>query len=163
MEVSSHALAQGRIKACLFEVAVFTNLTQDHLDFHRDMEDYFAAKALLFNPDYLQGRAIINADDPYGQRLIGQIPKEQVWCYSVQEPSDLWTSDLSYAPTGVSGVLHTPKGEVGFRSPLVGQYNLANLLAAVGAVLHLGIDLQLIVSSLSQFPRSAWADGTGAK
>lgn len=152
MEVSSHALAQGRIRGCLFEVAVFTNLTQDHLDFHRDMEDYFAAKALLFNPDYLQGRAIINADDPYGQRLIGQIPKEKVWCYSVQKPSDLWTSDLSYAPTGVSGILHTPKGEVAFRSPLVGQYNLANLLAAVGAVLHLGIDLQLIVSSLSQFP-----------
>jgi UDP-N-acetylmuramoyl-L-alanyl-D-glutamate--2,6-diaminopimelate ligase len=130
---------------------VFTNLTQDHLDFHRDMEDYFAAKALLFSPEYLQGRAIINADDPYGRRLIGQIT-QQVWCYSVQEPTDLWTSDLSYEPTGVSGMLHTPKGEVAFRSPLVGQYNLSNLLAAVGVVLHLGIDLQLIADSLPQFP-----------
>jgi UDP-N-acetylmuramoyl-L-alanyl-D-glutamate--2,6-diaminopimelate ligase len=64
MEVSSHALAQGRVMGCPFEVAVFTNLTQDHLDFHRDMDDYFAAKALLFSSDYLQGRAVINADDP---------------------------------------------------------------------------------------------------
>ena len=153
MEVSSHALAQGRVMGCPFEVAVFTNLTQDHLDFHLDMEDYFAAKGLLFSPSYLQGRAVINADDPYGQRLIGQVAQEQLWRYSIQDTTaDLWTSNLSYEPTGVSGMLHTPKGEVAFRSPLVGQYNLANLLAAVGAVLHLGIDLQLIASSLPQFP-----------
>jgi UDP-N-acetylmuramoyl-L-alanyl-D-glutamate--2,6-diaminopimelate ligase len=63
MEVSSHALHQGRVLNCAFEVGVFTNLTQDHLDYHKDMEDYFAAKALLFSPNYLQGRAIINADD----------------------------------------------------------------------------------------------------
>lgn len=153
MEVSSHALAQGRVMGCPFEVAVFTNLTQDHLDFHRDMEDYFAAKALLFSPDYLKGRAVINADDRYGQRLIGQIAKEQLWRYSVQDQTaDLWTSCLHYEQTGVSGMLHTPKGEVAFRSPLVGQYNLANLLAAVGAVLHLGMDLQLIASLVPQFP-----------
>ncbi|HCF27583.1 MAG TPA: UDP-N-acetylmuramoyl-L-alanyl-D-glutamate--2,6-diaminopimelate ligase, partial [Cyanobacteria bacterium UBA11049] len=135
-----------------FEVAVFTNLTQDHLDFHRDMEDYFAAKALLFSPDYLQGRAVINADDSYGQRLIAKLNSEQVWRYSVQDSTaDLWMSDLNYEPTGVSGMLHTPNGKVGFRSPLVGQYNLANLLAAVGAALHLGIDLQTIASFLPQF------------
>lgn len=153
MEVSSHALAQGRVMACPFEVAVFTNLTQDHLDFHHDMEDYFAAKALLFSPQYLQERAIINADDPYGQRLIGQIPQEKVWRYSIESSTsaDLWTSNLSYEQNGVSGMLHTPKGDVAFRSPLVGQYNLSNLLAAVGAVLHLGIDLQLIADSIEQF------------
>lgn len=153
MEVSSHALAQGRVMECPFEVAVFTNLTQDHLDFHRDMEDYFAAKALLFNPNYLQGRAIVNVDDPYGQRLVQKLNSEQVWSYSVQQDSaDLWTSDLSYEPTGVSGKLHTPAGEVSFRSPLVGQYNLSNLLAAVGAVLHLGLDLESVVEALPQFP-----------
>lgn len=152
MEVSSHALAQGRVMNCPFAVAVFTNLTQDHLDFHRDMEDYFAAKALLFSPEYLQGRAIINIDDAYGQKLIKQIPPERVWRYSVQDATaDLWTSDLSYEPTGVRGMLHTPKGDIAFQSPLVGQYNLANLLAAVGATLHLGIDLELIASSLKQF------------
>lgn len=151
MEVSSHALAQGRVKGCPFEVAVFTNLTQDHLDFHRDMEDYFAAKALLFSPDYLQGRAVINADDPYGQRLIATLNSE-LWRYSVSDATaDLWMSDLSYEPSGVSGTLHTPKGQIDFRSPLVGQYNLANLLAAVGAALHLGVDLQTIASILPQF------------
>ncbi|MBE9128159.1 MULTISPECIES: UDP-N-acetylmuramoyl-L-alanyl-D-glutamate--2,6-diaminopimelate ligase [unclassified Coleofasciculus] len=152
MEVSSHALAQGRVMGCEFDVAVFTNLTQDHLDFHRDMEDYFAAKALLFNPPYLEGKAIINADDPYGRRLIEQLPPEQVWSYSTENTSaDLWTSDLSYEPTGVSGKLNTPAGEVAFRSPLVGQYNLSNLLAAVGAVLHLGLDLETVVAALPQF------------
>lgn len=152
MEVSSHALAQGRVLGCPFEVAVFTNLTQDHLDFHRDMEDYFAAKALLFSADYLKGRAVVNADDLYGQRLIKQINSGKLWRYSVHDKTaDLWMSHLHYQPDGVSGMLHTPNGEVAFRSPLVGQYNLANLLAAVGAVLHLGIDLELIAEVLPQF------------
>ncbi|NMG11063.1 UDP-N-acetylmuramoyl-L-alanyl-D-glutamate--2,6-diaminopimelate ligase [Brasilonema sp. UFV-L1] len=153
MEVSSHALAQGRIMGCQFEVSVFTNLTQDHLDFHRDMEDYFAAKALLFSPQYLNGRAIINADDSYGKRLIASLNPEKVWSYSVNDSTaHLWMSELSYEPNGVSGTLHTPKGEVAFRSPLVGQYNLENLLAAVGAVLQLGLDLQLIASVIPEFP-----------
>jgi len=153
MEVSSHALAQHRVMGCPFEVAVFTNLTQDHLDFHKDLEDYFAAKALLFSPDYLQGRAVINADDPYGRRLIEKLDKEQVWSYSVDNPAaDLWTTDLNYDPNGVSGKLHTVTGEAPFSLPLVGQYNIANMLAAVGAVLHLGLDLAGIVEALAKFP-----------
>ncbi|MBE9047849.1 UDP-N-acetylmuramoyl-L-alanyl-D-glutamate--2,6-diaminopimelate ligase [Pleurocapsales cyanobacterium LEGE 10410] len=152
MEVSSHALAQGRVKGCGFEVGVFTNLTQDHLDYHRDMEDYFQAKSLLFSPEYLQGKAMINLDDPYGKRLIEQLDDNQVWTYSVESPeADLYTSDLDYQPTGVKGVLHTPVGKVAFNSPLVGQFNLANLLAAVGAALHLDIDLKLIADCLPQF------------
>ncbi|UKO96788.1 UDP-N-acetylmuramoyl-L-alanyl-D-glutamate--2,6-diaminopimelate ligase [Nostoc sp. UHCC 0870] len=153
MEVSSHALAQGRVLGCPFEVGVFTNLTQDHLDYHSDMEDYFGAKALLFSPEYLKGRAIINADDPYGKRLIAVLNPEKVWSYSVNDPTaNLWMSDLSYEPNGVSGMLHTPEGDVTFRSPLVGQYNLENLLAAVGAVLHLGLDLQLVAAAIPEFP-----------
>ncbi|HEY9831394.1 MAG TPA: UDP-N-acetylmuramoyl-L-alanyl-D-glutamate--2,6-diaminopimelate ligase [Stenomitos sp.] len=152
MEVSSHALAQGRVLGCAFEVAVFTNLTQDHLDYHRDMEDYFAAKALLFNANYLKGRAIINIDDSYGRRLVEQLKPEQVWSYSVHDPSaDLWTSDLKYESTGVSGILHTPAGEAAFRSPLVGQYNLSNWLAAVGAVLQVGLELKTVVEALPEF------------
>jgi UDP-N-acetylmuramoyl-L-alanyl-D-glutamate--2,6-diaminopimelate ligase len=153
MEVSSHALAQGRVMGCLFEVGVFSNLTQDHLDFHRDMEDYFAAKALLFSPLYLKGKAIINADDSYGQRLIRSLNADKVWSYSVNDSkADLWMSDLNYEPNGVSGTLHTPMGEMSFRSPLVGQYNLENLLAAIGAALHLGVDLQLVASAIAEFP-----------
>jgi UDP-N-acetylmuramoyl-L-alanyl-D-glutamate--2,6-diaminopimelate ligase len=152
MEVSSHALAQGRVMGCPFEVAVFTNLTQDHLDFHRDMDDYFAAKALLFSPDYLQGRAIVNWDDPYGQRLIQPLERSRLWSYSTQDASaDLWTSDLVYGPDGVRGILHTPQGEAAFQSPLVGQFNLSNLLAAVGVALHLGLELEAIVKVLPQF------------
>ncbi|MBD2461284.1 UDP-N-acetylmuramoyl-L-alanyl-D-glutamate--2,6-diaminopimelate ligase [Oscillatoria sp. FACHB-1407] len=152
MEVSSHALAQGRVLECPFEVAVFTNLTQDHLDYHKDLDDYFAAKALLFSPQYLQGRAIVNWDDPYGQRLINQIGRDRVWSYSVTDTTaDLWTSDLVYGSSGVSGVLHTPKGSVPFESPLVGQFNLSNLLASVGAALHLGLDLEAIAQALPHF------------
>jgi UDP-N-acetylmuramoyl-L-alanyl-D-glutamate--2,6-diaminopimelate ligase len=152
MEVSSHALAQGRVLGCAFQVAVFTNLTQDHLDFHQDMTDYFSAKALLFSPDYLQGCAVINLDDPYGRALTEQIERAKVWTYSTQDThADLWTSDLVYGPDRVSGILHTPVGEATFASPLVGQFNLSNLLAAVGAVLHLGLDLPTVVAALPQF------------
>lgn len=153
MEVSSHALSQGRVLGCQFEVAVFSNLTQDHLDYHKDMEDYFSAKALLFSSDYLGGKAIINAQDAYGQRLIAALGKEKVWSYSVNDDStDLWMSDLNYQPNGVSGTLHTPKGDVDFRSPLVGQFNLENVLAAVGAVLYFDVDLQLIADAIPDFP-----------
>ncbi|MEO0836859.1 MAG: UDP-N-acetylmuramoyl-L-alanyl-D-glutamate--2,6-diaminopimelate ligase [Cyanobacteria bacterium J06642_3] len=152
MEVSSHALDQGRVKGCNFEVGVFTNLTQDHLDYHRDMEDYFQAKSLLFSPEYLSGKAIINLDDAYGKRLISQLDRNRVWTYSVNnQAADLYTSNLDYQPTGVKGILHTPVGEVAFNSPLVGQFNLANLLAAVGAALHLGLDLDLLANCLGDF------------
>nr|WP_232826121.1 UDP-N-acetylmuramoyl-L-alanyl-D-glutamate--2,6-diaminopimelate ligase [Cyanothece sp. BG0011] len=152
MEVSSHALAQGRVKQCPFKVSVFTNLTQDHLDFHKDMEDYFAAKQLLFTPDYLQEKAIINLDDPYGKRLIESFKPEQVWSYSVgNREADFYTSDLTYQGNGVTGTLHTPLGSVKFSSPLVGQFNLSNVLAAVSAVLHLGLDLTETIESLPHF------------
>ena len=152
MEVSSHALVQGRVKACNFEAAVFTNLTQDHLDYHENMEEYFQAKSLLFTPEYLKGKAIINLDDEYGKRIIDRLDSAQVWTYSVNDTTaDLYTSHLDYQPTGVSGILHTPIGEMAFNSPLVGQFNLANLLAAVGTAIHLGIELKVLVGSLPNF------------
>jgi UDP-N-acetylmuramoyl-L-alanyl-D-glutamate--2,6-diaminopimelate ligase len=152
MEVSSHALAQQRVWGCPFEVAVFTNLTQDHLDFHKDLDDYFEAKALLFNDSYLQGKAILNQNDAYGQRLVARLDRDRIWTYSVDDATaDLYTRDLVYGPTGVSGTLCTPAGQASFNSPLVGQFNLENLLAAVGAALHLGVALERIVTALPQF------------
>jgi len=152
MEVSSHALAQQRVLGCTFEVAVFTNLTQDHLDYHRDMEDYFDSKSLLFNQDYLKNRAVVNIDDAYGRRIVETLNSEQVWSYSTSDnTADLYASDLQYQPNGVKGMLHTPKGDTAFVLPLVGQFNLSNMLAAVGAVLELGLDLSAIVEKLSQF------------
>jgi len=151
MEVSSHALAQKRVAACQFEVAVFTNLTQDHLDYHRDMDDYFMAKATLFTPAYLKGRAVINCDDPYGQRLIHQTSAD-VWTYStLTQKADFWTENLSYGSQGVSGMLHTPAGSIPFQSPLVGQFNLSNLLAAIAVALHVGMPLEQITAALPNF------------
>ncbi|MGB7272399.1 MAG: UDP-N-acetylmuramoyl-L-alanyl-D-glutamate--2,6-diaminopimelate ligase [Geitlerinemataceae cyanobacterium] len=153
MEVSSHALAQNRVLGCEFDVAVFTNLTQDHLDYHQDMEDYFQAKALLFSPTYLKGRAIINANDAYGKRLIESAGSDRVWRYSTSDAdADLWTSNLTYQPDGVTGRLHTPLGDADFELPLVGQYNIENMLAGVGAALELGLDLSSIVAALPTFP-----------
>ena len=153
MEVSSHALDQGRVMGCPFEVGVFTNLTQDHLDYHQNLENYFQAKALLFNDKYLTGRAIVNLDDEYGKRLISQLPAARVWSYSTTDSSaDLWTSELEYQQTGVKGKLHTPQGEITFSSPLVGDYNLENFLAAVGTCLHLGMGLDRIVAAMEDFP-----------
>lgn len=152
MEVSSHALAQKRIRGCGFNVAVFTNLTQDHLDYHRDMDDYFSAKALLFSPEYLRGTAVINYDDPYGQRLINSISPSQIWTYSVNNnEADFYTRDLTYQQDGVKGLLHTPVGSIEFVSPLVGQFNLSNLLASVASGLKLGLDLPTMINSLPAF------------
>jgi UDP-N-acetylmuramoyl-L-alanyl-D-glutamate--2,6-diaminopimelate ligase len=152
MEVSSHALAQHRVLGCAFEVAVFTNLTQDHLDFHTDMEDYFNAKSLLFSPDYLKNRAVVNIDDSYGRRIVKTLNPEQVWSYSTSDQTaDFYADDLQYQPNGVKGILHTPKGKTAFALPLVGQFNLSNMLAAVGAALELGLDLSAIVDKLSEF------------
>ncbi len=152
LEVSSHALAQKRVWGCPFEVAVFTNLTQDHLDYHRDMEDYFQAKALLFSEGYLAGRAVVNIDTPYGERLVDQLPADRVWTYSTQNSAaDLYTGNLTYQANGVTGTLKTPAGTVPFSSPLVGQFNLENLLAAAGAALHLGVALETIAAALPGF------------
>jgi UDP-N-acetylmuramoyl-L-alanyl-D-glutamate--2,6-diaminopimelate ligase len=152
MEVSSHALAQGRALGCHYDVAVFTNLTQDHLDYHKDMDEYFAAKALLFSPEYLRGRAIVNQDDAYGQQLITRLnAPNQCWTYSTEGKANLYLSDIVYGATGVSGKLHTPMGAIAFQSPLVGQFNLANMLAAIGTGLTLGLKLENMVAALPDF------------
>ncbi|NJK59330.1 MAG: UDP-N-acetylmuramoyl-L-alanyl-D-glutamate--2,6-diaminopimelate ligase [Oscillatoriales cyanobacterium SM2_1_8] len=155
MEVSSHALHQKRVWGLPFTAAVFTNLTQDHLDYHPTLEDYFQAKALLFEPRYLTGRAIVNADCPYGQRLLAWLQErgQGVWSYSVQGRADLWVEHLQYSETGVTGLLHGPGGTTRLRSPLVGSFNVANILGAVGAALHGGIALEDIALRLTEFAR----------
>ncbi|MFZ4640847.1 MAG: UDP-N-acetylmuramoyl-L-alanyl-D-glutamate--2,6-diaminopimelate ligase [Nodosilinea sp.] len=152
LEVSSHALDQKRVWGCPFEVAVFTNLTQDHLDYHADMEAYFHAKALLFTTTYLAGRAVVNIDTAYGLPLAARIPTDQLWTYSTANPqADFYTQDLTYQAHGVTGTLKTPGGDSPFSSPLVGQFNLENLLAAVASGLHLGLSLEAMVEALADF------------
>jgi len=153
MEVSSHALDQKRVLGCEFAVAVFANLTQDHLDYHETMDAYFEAKAKLFAPPYLAatGRAIVNADSDYGQILIDRLG-DRAWTYSLEDPdADFYASNLELTSTGASGTLETPVGTQPFSLPLVGRYNLENMMAAIGAVLAVGLDLDTVVNSLPQF------------
>ena len=156
IEVSSHGLHQRRVAECKFQVAVFTNLTQDHLDYHGTMENYFEAKALLFSPDYLAetGRGIVNLDSDYGQKLTDKLSSDHRWTYSINNTAaDFYLTDLDYQLNGVTGHLQAPNGQVvPFISPLVGQFNLENMLAAIAAGLHLGLDLGTMVSALPDFP-----------
>lgn len=150
MEVSSHALVQERVAKLAFDTAVFTGLSRDHLDFHGDMESYFAAKVRLFT-EHLDpaGQAIVNGDDPWGRRLLAQLPG--AWRFSAEDASaDLYARDMELDIEGIRAWIETPKGAFFVRSPLVGLHNLQNMLAATGIALALGIELSSIEAGLSQ-------------
>lgn len=141
MEVSSHALAQERTSGCEYDVAVFSNLTQDHLDFHKTMEEYFQAKLKLFTE--LKGgsktnkRAIVNVDDPYGRRIVERSPVP-VWTYALKAEADLRAEAVRLSLQGTTFTAVTPVGSFPIESHLVGEHNVYNVLAAIGAALHEG-------------------------
>ncbi len=153
MEVSSHALALDRTAGSEFDVAVFTNLTQDHLDFHVDMEQYFQAKLKLFVELGQSGtrkthkRAIVNADDPWGARIRSacSVP---VWTYGLRQPADLRAEGVVLSATGTTFTLRSPQGSCSIQSRLVGEHNVYNLLAAIGVVLHEGLTLDQVCSAV---------------
>lgn len=154
MEVSSHALDQQRVAGCSFAAAVFTNLTQDHLDYHPSMEAYFEAKSLLFHDPLLQGAAVVNVDDPWGRQLADQLRQAQrpCWRSSLEDPTvELHITDLEMGASGVKGELISPGGRGRFHSPLVGRFNLMNLLQAVGALQQQGIPLEVLLEGLAGF------------
>jgi UDP-N-acetylmuramoyl-L-alanyl-D-glutamate--2,6-diaminopimelate ligase len=154
MEVSSHALALGRVEGCHFDGGVFTNLSQDHLDFHATMQDYFSAKTLLFE-DEVSTRAqdfvsVINIDDPYGKLLSTEI-KENLWSYSVSSgEARIWVKHAELEHSGIHMTLATPSGELKINSPLLGRLNLYNLLAAATTALAFGISGEAISEGLAQ-------------
>ena len=141
MEVSSHALVLGRVDGCVFDVAVFTNLSPEHLDFHRDMEDYFQAKAQLFTR--ARSRAgVVNLDDEYGQRLVtaAEVP---VTTFSAEgHPDADWrAADVEVGPLGSRFTALGPDGvAVPAAAPLPGPFNVANALAAIAALTVAGVD-----------------------
>lgn len=141
MEVSSHALAQDRTAGCEYDVAVFSNLTQDHLDFHKTMEEYFHAKLRLFTG--LTGthkshkRAILNVDDPAGQRIKALCPVP-VWTYALKAKADLRAEQVRLSLGGTTFTAATPAGSFPVESHLVGEHNVYNLLSAIGVALHEG-------------------------
>jgi len=154
MEVSSHALDQQRVAGCRFAGAVFTNLTQDHLDYHQSMEEYFAAKVRLFAPPLLVGSAVVNGDDPWGRQLAARLAGEgqPCWRSSLEEgEAELHITDLRMAAGGVAGLLVSPLGSGRFSSPLVGRFNLMNLLQAVGVLLQQDLPLESLLAALATF------------
>lgn len=148
MEVSSHALALDRTAGCEFGTAVFTNLTQDHLDFHVDMETYFQAKLRLFAGLGSGSRAIVNVDDPYGAR-VAEATRARVWSYAIDRPADLRAEDVRVSLDGVRFTARTPAGAAAIRSPLVGRHNVYNILAAVGVGLEQEIALPSITTGIA--------------
>ena len=146
MEVSSHALELRRADAIHFAVAVFTNLTQDHLDFHPTMEAYFLAKRKLF--EAAEGVRIVNADDPYGRRLAADFPGAQTYGLD-SEDADWRAVDVASEPTGTRFTAVTPEGEVEVRAPLPGRFNVLNSLAALAAARALGVPLATAAAALA--------------
>ncbi len=153
MEVSSHGLALDRLFGCEFQAAVFTNLTQDHLDFHGDMEAYFQAKLKLFK-EFSPANSIVNVDDAYGRR-IAEEARGRVWTYAAGSGADLGVEDLSSSSSGMRFQMLTPAGRVGVETALIGRHNLSNILAASAACLSQGLTPEEVaagVASLENIP-----------
>ncbi|MGE0813014.1 MAG: UDP-N-acetylmuramoyl-L-alanyl-D-glutamate--2,6-diaminopimelate ligase [Vicinamibacterales bacterium] len=147
MEVSSHALALRRVDGMRFAAAVFTNLTRDHLDFHGDMEAYFAAKRRLFEMLDPSAPGVVNADDPRAGALLA-MPGRRL-TYGLAKPADVRAEGLAMDLNGVRFTAATPAGPVAVRSPLAGRPNAYNLLAAVGTAVALDVPLDAIAEGLS--------------
>ena len=150
MEVSSHALVQGRVNGLEFDTAVYTNLSRDHLDYHRSMGDYARAKLRLFATPGLR-HAVINVDDELAALFAAATCEDaEILTYSARGAgADLRVVDARYHAGGVRARLHTPWGEGEFESPLPGQYNLANLTAAIAAAVLSGQKLEAVLEAVA--------------
>ncbi len=154
MEVASHGLALKRVDGCAFDVGVFTNLTQDHLDFHGDMERYWQSKKRLFTDLLPAGgkdaRAVINRANPHGRELAREMAGVQpLLTFGIGHDNDIWPTVDRSDLNGSRGVIHTPEGDLPFNSPMVGRHNIENLLAAAGAALALGLPREAIQAGLA--------------
>jgi UDP-N-acetylmuramyl-tripeptide synthetase len=153
MEVSSHAIELHRADALKFAVAVFTNLTRDHLDYHGTMERYFEAKQKLFNGGLgsQPGVSVINVDDEYGRRLFKTAKGDRI-TYGFGDRTDVGTDDFKLSPGGLAFTASTPAGKVDIVSSLVGRPHVYNILAAIGAGLALGASLETIARGVGECP-----------
>ena len=159
MEVSSHALAQERTRGLEWDVAVFTNLTQDHLDFHQTMTNYFEAKARLFTglkdqPNKKEASAVINIDDVHGEKLVSRLDDEvPVITYGVSPRANFRASNYRAEFSGTSFQLDA-RGKIYLvRVPLIGRFNVSNAMAALAAATSLGVNLRDAVLSLARSPQ----------
>jgi UDP-N-acetylmuramoyl-L-alanyl-D-glutamate--2,6-diaminopimelate ligase len=151
MEVSSHALAQHRVDGLQFAAGVFTNLTQDHLDFHGSMDEYFRAKRVLFEMLGTSAVAVTNLDDPRGRAIV-EGTAAHVWTYAVHAPADVAAEDVSMTVAGIRMSIRHPGGRFPIASRLTGRFNIENLLAgaATGLALQIAPDaIQAAVERMS--------------
>ena len=150
-EVSSHALEQFRVKNCEFSTAIFTNLTQDHLDYHITMDNYFNAKAKLFSGLKEGCNAVINADDKYSEKLIEKTPKNvNLLTYAVKNKADLMAKNVEFMPDGVSFDVVFKDETLNFKLHLNGMFSVYNCLAAIAAALVNGISLDIAKEALEE-------------
>lgn len=150
MEVSSHGLEQQRINAVDIDVAVFTNLTRDHLDYHGSMQAYAAAKARLFAWPGLRA-AVINLDDEFGRELAEREEYERLITYSIDDSrASIYCRNVRFSTSGIQAEVVTAHGEGNLQSHLLGRFNLSNLLAVIGALLGLGHSLAKALKVLGQ-------------
>lgn len=147
-EVSSHALALKRIYGSQFTSAVFTNLTQDHLDFHADMEEYFYSKSLLFSYLSPTGKGLINIDDPRGKELF-KLNKERSFSYGVEGDAHIRAYNIKTSVKGVEFMVKTPDGSMHITSSLPAMYNVYNILASIGVAYYLNISPDVITEGIS--------------
>jgi UDP-N-acetylmuramoyl-L-alanyl-D-glutamate--2,6-diaminopimelate ligase len=146
MEVSSHGLALDRVWGLRFRAGVFTNLTEDHLDFHQTFEEYFRAKAQLFEELAPESIAVINRDDPYGERLLG-MTKARVISYGFTQEADVHPVDLAELPH-ITGTIATPIGRLSIDMTLAGRFNIANAMSVVAVGIGLGMSGERIAEGL---------------
>lgn len=153
MEVSSHALVLGRVDACVFDIAVFTNLSPEHMEFHSGMEDYFQAKAQLFTPKRSK-LGVVNVDDEYGRRLANEATVPVVTYSAEGHPDADWRADeVEVGPLDSTFTVLGPKGErIAAKSPLAGPFNVANTLAAIVALAAAGLDPQAAADGVAAVP-----------
>lgn len=150
MEVSSHGLDQGRVRSVDFDVAVFTNLTQDHLDYHLTMDAYANAKAQFFSSLKKEKTAVVNADSPYCSQMISACPAK-ILTYGIEVKADLRASMIHLSPSGMEFEIEYQNQRYPFHSALIGRFNVYNLLAAIGVGIAKGYRLEEILPILSSF------------
>jgi UDP-N-acetylmuramoyl-L-alanyl-D-glutamate--2,6-diaminopimelate ligase len=155
MEVSSHALSQKRVEDCVFKAGVFTNLTHEHLDYHHTMEEYFDAKAILFKRLLKNsgGVPVINVDDAWGSRLAGGLNEAITFSLCSDKAASIAPKRATLGDSGIQAVCDTPAGAIAIRSSLVGEYNLQNILGAIGASIAVGIKPERIEAGIANLKR----------
>lgn len=150
MEVSSHSLELSRVAYCNFHVGIFTNITKDHLDYHKTFENYYNAKKKLFH--MTRKCNIINIDDEYGKKLVEELSELEtpLLTYGIECKADIWATDINFKATGVSFKLHTPKESIDVNMNIPGIFTVYNGLAAASCAYVYGVDLKTIKEGLEQ-------------